>query len=67
MAALRRRLHRPPAPPTPSVLVRVGAVVLRTDPALALLGRRGVPARLAAAGFVFAHPHIDGALTDLIP
>lgn len=66
MAALRRRLHRPPALPTPAPLVRIGAVLLRTDPALALLGRRGVPARLLESGFVFTHPTIDGALHDLL-
>jgi uncharacterized protein len=43
MAVLRRVLRRPPAPPTPAPLVRLGAVLLRTDPALALLGRRCVP------------------------
>ena len=56
MAALRRSLGRPAAPPTPQVLVRMGAVVLRTDPALALTGRRAVPARLLNAGFHFAIP-----------
>jgi len=66
MTALRRRLHRPPAPPAPALLVRVGAVLLRTDPSLALLGRRAVPTRLAGAGFTFRHPTIDGALDDLL-
>jgi uncharacterized protein (TIGR01777 family) len=66
MAALRRALHRPPAPPTPAALVRLGAVLLRTDPALALTGRRAVPARLLDAGFRFAHPELDVALRDLL-
>lgn len=66
MAALRRTLHRPPAPPTPAALVRLGAVLLRTDPALALTGRRCVPARLLDAGFTFAHPELGPALTDLV-
>ncbi|MGZ4620268.1 MAG: DUF1731 domain-containing protein, partial [Frankiaceae bacterium] len=66
MAALRRALHRPPAPPTPAALVRLGAVLLRTDPALALTGRRAVPARLLGAGFTFAHPDLDQALGDLL-
>jgi uncharacterized protein (TIGR01777 family) len=65
MAALRRSVGRPAAPPTPKVLVRLGAVVLRTDPALALTGRRAVPARLLSAGFDFSHPDLDEALADL--
>jgi uncharacterized protein len=66
MATLRRVLHRPPAPPTPAPLLRLGAVLLRTDPALALTGRRAVSRRLAESGFEFRHPRLDGALTDLL-
>ncbi|MET7423655.1 DUF1731 domain-containing protein [Dactylosporangium sp. NPDC005555] len=66
MATLRRALHRPPAPPTPAPLVRLGARVLRTDPALALTGRRCVPARLLRSGFEFAHPELGGAVADLL-
>ena len=65
MAALRRGVGRPAAPPTPKALVRLGAVMLRTDPALALTGRRAVPARLLDAGFDFRHPDLDEALADL--
>lgn len=65
MAALRRSVGRRAAPPTPKALVHLGAVVLRTDPALALTGRRAVPARLLAAGFGFRHPDLDEALADL--
>ncbi len=66
MATLRRVLRRPPAPPTPAPLVRLGSVLLRTDPALALLGRRCVPGRLRAAGFPFAFPDLLPALRDLL-
>ena len=66
MATLRRVLHRPSAPPTPAALVRLGAVLLRTDPALALTGRRAVPARLLDDGFAFAHPGLAEALEDLL-
>jgi uncharacterized protein (TIGR01777 family) len=66
MAALRTHLHRPPAPPTPAPLVRLGAVLLRTDPALALTGRRAVSRRLAEAGFRFRYPTLDEALADLL-
>jgi len=67
MAALRKTLHRPAAPPTPRPLVRIGAIVLRTDPALALTGRRCVPRRLLESGFEFGHPDIEEALADLRP
>ena len=66
MAALRRVLHRPPAPPTPAALVYLGARLLRTDPALALTGRRCVPARLLRAGFTFRFPELGPALEDLL-
>ena len=66
MAGLRRALHRPPAPPTPTALVRLGGRLLRTDPELALLGRRCVPGRLAESGFVFAYPELNPALIDLL-
>ncbi len=65
MAAFRRAAGRPVAPPAPAWLVRAGAVLLRTDPALALTGRRCVPARLAGLGFGFRLPQIDAALADL--
>ncbi|MFN2606342.1 MAG: DUF1731 domain-containing protein [Acidimicrobiales bacterium] len=63
----RGRPHRPWSPPTPSTLVRVGAWLIGTDPALALIGRRCVPRRLQAARFDFGHPSFDGALADLLP
>jgi NAD dependent epimerase/dehydratase family enzyme len=66
MAALRKVLHRPTAPPTPAALVRLGAVLLRTDPALALTGRRCVPTRLLDAGFAFEFPELEGALEELV-
>jgi uncharacterized protein (TIGR01777 family) len=66
MATLRRALHRPISPPTPAPLVRVGALLLRTDPALALTGRRCVPARLQQAGFEFTQPDLHAAIRALL-
>jgi len=66
MSSLRRAVHRPWSPPTPAALVRIGAVFLRTDPALALLGRRCVPTRLTNAGFHFDYPALNAALDDLL-
>jgi uncharacterized protein len=66
MAALRHVLRRPPTLAMPAPLVRLGALLLRTDPALALTGRRCVPSRLLDEGFVFAYPHLVPALRDLL-
>jgi uncharacterized protein (TIGR01777 family) len=66
MATLRTRLRRPWSPPTPTPLVHVGAFLLRTDPALALTGRRCVPKRLVEAGFRFEHPSFPDAVADLV-
>lgn len=65
MRSLRQALRQPWSPPTPKPLVHVGAVLLRTDPALALTGRRCVPSRLTEAGFTFDHPTLDDALAAL--
>jgi uncharacterized protein (TIGR01777 family) len=66
MAQLRRVLHRPPAPPTPEPLLRLGALILRSDPALGLTGRRCRSQVLADAGFVFEYPMLPAALDDLL-
>lgn len=66
MSGLRQALHRPPALPTPKWVLSAGAVLLRSDPALALTGRRCVPARLLAAGFEFSYPELEPALRDLL-
>ena len=66
MRVLRDVVGRPWAPPTPAWAVRVGSVLLRTDPALALTGRRAHPRALLDAGFTFGHPTLQGALADLL-
>ena len=65
MRELRSVFHRPWSPPTPRPLVHIGALLMRTDPALALTGRRAVPRRLLDAGYVFTHPAFAEALADL--
>jgi uncharacterized protein len=66
MATLRRVLHRPASPPTPVPLVRLGALLLRTDPALALTGRRCIPAKLQRAGFQFTYADLNTAVAALL-
>lgn len=66
MAQLRLRLHRPWSPPTPVPLMRLGAVLLRTDAALGLTGRKATSSVLPGSGFAFSFPRLEGALDDLL-
>jgi uncharacterized protein (TIGR01777 family) len=65
MRELRRVLHRPWSPPVPAWVVRVGCFVLRTEPVLALTGRRAIPKRLTEMGFEFQHSTISEALDSI--
>ncbi len=65
MSAVRKSVGRPVTPPTPAFLVALGALMLRTDPALALTGRRALPTKLLGEGFEFRHPELEEALKDL--
>lgn len=63
MRTLRKSYNRPWSPPTPALLIRVGATFLfRTDPMLALTGRRAVPKKLLEKGFVFEIDSISKAI-----
>lgn len=67
MIALRRQVNRPWSPPTPAVILTIGAVLLRSDPALGLTGRHATSEVLRRAGFRFRYPTLDEALSDLLP
>ena len=62
MRELRQAVHRPWSPPVPAGMVRVGAYLMRTDPELALLGRRCVPTRLMDEGYRFLFPELGNSL-----
>jgi uncharacterized protein (TIGR01777 family) len=66
MRELRRALRVPFGIPTAAWQVRLAApLVLRTDPELALYGRRCLPKRLQEEGFRFEFPALPEALQDL--
>jgi uncharacterized protein (TIGR01777 family) len=65
MRELRRALYRPWSPPVPAWATRIGAFFLRTEPSLALTGRRCRPKRFLENGFRFEFPELRGALADL--
>jgi len=66
MQLLRKAVHRPWSPPAPALMVRTGSWLLRTDPELALLGRRCVPTRLLKEGFVFDYAQLEETLRSLV-
>jgi uncharacterized protein len=66
MCELRCALKRPWSPRTPAWLVRLGAFMLRTEPGLALTGRRCIPDRLVETGFKFIYTNLESALADLL-
>ncbi|HIY23917.1 MAG TPA: DUF1731 domain-containing protein [Candidatus Brachybacterium merdigallinarum] len=67
MRILRRAVGRRVGLPTPAPVLRLGAVLLRTDPALGLTGRHATSRVLRDAGFTFRHPTFDQAVRDLLP
>ena len=66
MCELRCALKRPWSPRVPAWLVRLGAFLLRTEPALALEGRRCIPDRLVEEHFKFLYTNLESALGDLL-
>jgi uncharacterized protein (TIGR01777 family) len=65
MRELRRVLHRPWSPPVQVWATRIGAFFMRTEPNLALTGRRCRPKRFLESGFHFEFPELRGALANL--
>ncbi|MCD7034055.1 TIGR01777 family oxidoreductase [Metabacillus sp. GX 13764] len=67
MAALRKAMGKRWAPPAPSPLVWLGAyAVMRTEPSLALTGRKCMPKRWLDEGFVFKHRDLEETLRKLV-
>ncbi len=66
MAALRWAWDVPNGLPAPALAIRLGALLLRTDPELVLQSCRAVPGRLLEAGFAFEFPEWPEAAEDLV-
>ncbi|MEI7534876.1 MAG: TIGR01777 family oxidoreductase [Verrucomicrobiae bacterium] len=65
MRALRRVLHRPWSPPAPEFAVRLGSWLMQSEPTLALVSQRCVPAKFLEADFPFQFPQLTAALENL--
>jgi uncharacterized protein (TIGR01777 family) len=66
MCEMRCALRRRWSPRVPAWLVRLGALLLRTEPELALTGRRCLPERLIENHFKFMYTNLESALADLL-
>lgn len=66
MEGLRDTWGRPNGLPAPSLLIKIGAFFLRTEPELVLQSSRVVPGRLLDAGFEFEFPAWREAAEDLV-
>lgn len=66
MRTLRATLGRPWSPPAPAFAVHIGSFFMRTEPSLALTGRRCLPVRFQSQGFQFQHTDLSFALADVI-
>ena len=66
MLALRRAWGARIGLPAKNWTLRIGAILLRTEPELILKSRRVVPGRLLAAGFQFHFPYWRIAAEDLV-
>lgn len=62
MATYRRLVGRRVGLAAPAPIVKAGAWLMRSDPALAVTGRRGVPRRLLDEGFDFHICDLDDAV-----
>lgn len=62
MSAYRKAVGARFGLPATRTMTTIGAAILGSDPALALTGRRCVPARLLAEGYVFKQTSIDEAV-----
>lgn len=66
MRELRRSLRRPWSPPVPALAVKIGARLMGSEGALALMSQRCVPQRFEEAGFQFQFGGLSEALDDLL-
>lgn len=68
MTALRRRLHRPAAPPVPLFALQLGSALLGLpDPELIVTSARVMPQAALRGGFSFQFSNLEAAFGDLFP
>jgi uncharacterized protein len=66
MQLLRKNMDAVFGLPAPVWLLKMGAVIIKTETELILKSRWVIPERLSAAGFQFEYPQIDKALKQIL-
>ena len=66
MQLLRKNMKAVFGLPAPVWLLKLGAIIIKTETELILKSRWVIPERLSAAGFQFQYPEIDTALKQII-
>lgn len=66
MKALRRTMNKKIGLPAPKILLRMGAVIIRTEVELILKSRWVIPEKLMNEGFSFKYPTLDSALKNIL-
>jgi NAD dependent epimerase/dehydratase family enzyme len=66
MTILRRVVGMPVGVPTPRWMLEIGSWLIRTETELVLKSRWVIPERLTNAGFAFAYPDLEPAVTAIV-
>jgi uncharacterized protein len=66
MGLLRKQLKMPIGLPTPTWLLKMGAVIIKTETELILKSRWVIPEKLLQNGFAFKYPNLQQALKNSI-
>lgn len=66
MQKFRKWMHMPLGLPTPTWLLKIGAVIIKTETELILKSRWVIPETLLNAGYIFKYPTLDAALNDIL-
>lgn len=66
MKTFRQAMKAKISLPSPAWLLKIGAVIIKTEPELILKSRWVVPEKLLEAGYTFKYPTIDLALKNIL-
>ena len=66
MKKLRKAMNVKIGLPSPELLLKIGAVVIKTEPELILKSRWVVPEKLIQEGYTFKYPTIESAMKNIL-